>query len=73
MYVEAIIKYAISDYQFSIFTTHVWSNFITHVQSVILGELPLQENIKDSEGKNRRNFVGISLFRRHTDETRRRK
>ena len=34
---------------------------------------PLQENIKDSEGKNRRNFVGISLFRRNSDETRRRK
>uniref|UniRef100_A0A0D3EDS3 F-box domain-containing protein n=1 Tax=Brassica oleracea var. oleracea TaxID=109376 RepID=A0A0D3EDS3_BRAOL len=33
----------------------------------------LQENIKDSEGKNRRNFVGILLFRRNSDETRRRK
>ena len=33
----------------------------------------LQENSKDSEGKKRRNFVGISLFRRHTNETSRRK
>ena len=29
----------------------------------------LQENSKDTEGKNRRNFVRITLFRRHTDET----
>ncbi|KAF2599867.1 hypothetical protein F2Q68_00008659 [Brassica cretica] len=29
----------------------------------------LQENSKDTERKNRRNFVGITLFRRHTDET----
>ncbi|WZZ55150.1 hypothetical protein YC2023_055257 [Brassica napus] len=37
------------------------------------GKCTLQENIKDSVEKNRRNFVGISLFRRNSDETRRRK
>ena len=41
--------------------------------TIVFYNITLQENIKDSEGKNRRNFVGISLFRRNSDETRRRK
>ena len=51
-----------------------YSHHTCIINILIIGMIyALQENIKDSEGKNRQNIVGISLFRRHTDETRRRK
>ncbi|KAF3519812.1 hypothetical protein DY000_02060828 [Brassica cretica] len=48
------------------FLLHVWKEK-GYVSLYLVSSL--QENNIDTEEKNRRNFVGITLFRRHTDET----